>query len=52
VLAGLGWSQYNNRYGLYAPVGIGMQVNVTPDIFLLANTQYHIPLTSLQMQVL
>lgn len=50
VQAGLGWSQYHNQYGLYSPVGLGLQVNVTPDIFLLANTQYRIPVTSLQHQ--
>jgi OmpA-OmpF porin, OOP family len=36
--------------GLYAPVGLGLQVNVTPDLFLLVNSQYRIPLTSLQHQ--
>jgi OmpA-OmpF porin, OOP family len=50
VLAGFGWSQYDNQYGLYSPVGLGLQVNVTPDLFLLANTQYRIPVTSLQHQ--
>lgn len=50
VQAGLGWSQYNNQFGMYAPVGLGLQVNVTPDIFLLANTQYRMPLTSLHHQ--
>jgi OOP family OmpA-OmpF porin len=48
VQAGIGWSQYNNQYGLYAPAGAGVQVNFTPDIFLLINTQYRIPVTSLQ----
>lgn len=48
VQAGIGWSQYNSRYGLYAPAGAGVQVNFTPDIFLLVNTQYRIPVTQLQ----
>lgn len=48
VQAGAGWSQYDNQYGIYAPVGLGMQVNLTPDVFLLVNTQYRIPITSLQ----
>jgi OmpA-OmpF porin, OOP family len=48
IQAGIGWSQYNNQYGLYAPAGAGVQVNITPDIFLLVNTQYRTPLTSLQ----
>lgn len=50
ILAGAGWSQYNNNYGLYAPVGAGVQVNFTPDIFLLLNTQYRARITSLQHQ--
>lgn len=48
ILAGVGWSQYNNHYGLYAPVGAGVQVNVTPDVFLLLNSQYRMRLSSLQ----
>lgn len=50
VLAGAGWSQYNDHYGMYAPVGAGLQVTITPDIFLLLNSQYRIPLSSLQQQ--
>lgn len=50
VLAGAGWSQYSGRYGVYTPVGLGVQVNITPDLFLLANTQYRIPVTSSQHQ--
>jgi OOP family OmpA-OmpF porin len=48
VLAGIGWSQYDNQYALYAPTGAGVQVNITPDIFLLVNTQYRIAVTSSQ----
>lgn len=50
ILAGAGWSQYNNHYALYAPMGAGVQVNFTPDIFLLLNAQYRLPITSLQHQ--
>jgi OOP family OmpA-OmpF porin len=50
VQAGAGWSQYDNQYGIYVPVGLGMQVNITPDVFFLVNTQYRIPVTSLQHQ--
>jgi OOP family OmpA-OmpF porin len=46
VLAGAGWSQYDNRYNIYVPVGLGVQVNVTPDIFLLVNSQYRVAVTS------
>lgn len=50
VLAGAGWSQYNNHYALYAPMGAGVQINLTPDIFLLLNTQYRMRVSSLQHQ--
>lgn len=50
ILAGAGWSQYNNHYALYAPVGAGVQVNLTQDIFLLLTTQYRMRVTSLQHQ--
>ncbi len=48
ALAGAGWSQYDGRYGVYAPVGLGVQVNITPDLFVLANSQYRIAVTSSQ----
>ena len=48
ALAGAGWSQYDNRYGMYVPVGLGVQVNITPDLFLLINSQYRLPVTSSQ----
>jgi hypothetical protein len=27
---------------VYIPVGVGVQVNVTPDLFLLVNSQYRV----------
>lgn len=48
AITGAGWSQYDNRYGIYIPVGIGVQVNVTQDIFLLVNSQYRIAVTAEQ----
>jgi OOP family OmpA-OmpF porin len=50
IKAGAGWSQYNNHYGIYAPAGAGIQVNISPEIFLLFNTQYRLRITSLQHQ--
>jgi OOP family OmpA-OmpF porin len=38
--AGAGISKYINDYNLVVPVGIGCQINVTPDMFLLINSQY------------
>jgi OOP family OmpA-OmpF porin len=46
--AGAGWSQYNNRYGLYVPVGLGVQVNVSQELFLLVNSQYRFAVTASQ----
>ena len=46
VLAGAGFTSYNNQYGIFAPAGLGCQVNITPDLFLLINTQYRIPITT------
>jgi OOP family OmpA-OmpF porin len=50
VIAGAGWSQYDNRYGMYIPVGAGVQVNVTADLFLLVNSQYRVAVTAEQPQ--
>jgi OOP family OmpA-OmpF porin len=46
ILAGAGFSEYNNRYGVYMPAGLGCQVNFTRDVFLLINSQYRLPVTS------
>jgi OOP family OmpA-OmpF porin len=46
AVTGAGWSQYNNRYGIYIPVGVGVQVNVTADLFLLVNSQYRAAVTA------
>lgn len=40
VQAGAGISKYLSDYNLMIPVGIGCQVNITPDVFLLINSQY------------
>jgi OOP family OmpA-OmpF porin len=40
VQAGAGVSKYINDYTVIMPVGIGCQVNLTPDVFLLINSQY------------
>jgi OmpA-OmpF porin, OOP family len=48
VLTGAGWSQYDNRYGIYVPVGVGIQVNMTQDLFLLVNSQYRVAVTAEQ----
>jgi OOP family OmpA-OmpF porin len=50
VQAGAGFSSYNNYYGVFMPVGVGCQVNITPDVFILLNSQYRIAVTNTQHQ--
>jgi OOP family OmpA-OmpF porin len=45
---GLGLSRFENYYGSFIPAGIGLQVNLPGEAFLLLHTQYRIPLTSTQ----
>jgi OmpA-OmpF porin, OOP family len=42
---GLGASSYRRFFGLYAPLGAGLQFNVNNGLFILANTQYRLALT-------
>lgn len=44
--AGLGFSRFTNYYGSYVPAGIGLQVTLPGEVFLLFQTQYRAPLTS------
>ena len=48
VQAGLGVSQYSVYYGAFAPVGIGVQVDLPGETLLLLHGQYRIPLTHTQ----
>lgn len=50
IQAGMGISLYNSYYGVFIPTGLGCQVNVTPDVFVLINAQYRIPVTTTQHQ--
>lgn len=45
---GIGISSYNGYYGSYIPAGLGCRINLTPDLFVLLNSQYRIPLTNTQ----
>ncbi len=45
ITAGLGASKYKGYYSAIAPVGLGIQVNVFDEAFLLLNTQYRLPIT-------
>lgn len=42
LTGGLGLSKYNRYYGGYSPVGTGLQMNFSDEVFLLLNAQYRI----------
>ncbi|MGC4104571.1 OmpA family protein [Ferruginibacter sp.] len=45
LTGGVGISKYKGYYGALIPVGIGLQVNLFDEAFLLINSQYRIPIT-------
>ncbi len=42
---GVGASAYNGYFAAIAPVGIGIQFSIKQEIYLLANSQYRLPVT-------
>lgn len=42
---GVGASKYKKYAGAFMPVGVGVQVNILEDAFILLNSQYRIPVT-------
>lgn len=47
VQAGIGVSKYKSYYAAYMPVGVGLQLNLFDESYLLINAQYRIPVTEL-----
>jgi OOP family OmpA-OmpF porin len=45
ITLGIGASKFKGYYGAFAPVGIGVQVNLFDDAFFLLNSQYRVPIT-------
>jgi len=45
ITGGLGASKYKGYYAAIAPVGLGLQVNLFDEAYLLINSQYRIPIT-------
>lgn len=43
--AGLGAAKYKSYFSAFLPVGVGMQVNLFDEAYLLINAQYRVPLT-------
>lgn len=42
---GIGGSKYQGYWGAFIPAGLGLQVNLFDEAFLLINSQYRIPVT-------
>lgn len=42
---GVGFSKYKSYYSAFAPVGVGLQVNLAEDFFVTFNSQYRVPIT-------
>jgi len=45
VQLGVGASKYKGYYGAFVPIGVGLQLNLFDEAFLLVNSQYRIPVT-------
>jgi OmpA-OmpF porin, OOP family len=45
LTAGIGGSKYKGYYAAFAPVGLGLQINLFDDAFILLNSQYRVPIT-------
>ena len=45
ITVGLGASKYKGYYAAFIPTGLGIQINLFDEAFLLINTQYRIPVT-------
>ncbi len=45
LTAGVGASKYKGYYGAFIPLGIGIQINIFDETFLLLNSQYRVPVT-------
>ena len=45
ITMGVGASKYKGYYAAFMPIGAGMQIKITGDIFLIANSQYRVAIT-------
>ena len=45
ITMGVGASKYKGYYAAFMPIGVGMQIKITNDIFLTANSQYRVAIT-------
>ena len=42
---GIGASKYTGHYAAFMPVGVGLQINLVDEAFIIYNSQYRIPVT-------
>lgn len=47
VTAGIGINKFAGYYSAYAPLGLGLQLNLFDDAYMMLNSQYRVPVTSL-----
>lgn len=47
LTAGIGATKYKGYFSGYIPLGAGLQINLFNDAFLMVNSQYRVPATSL-----
>jgi outer membrane protein OmpA-like peptidoglycan-associated protein len=45
ITAGVGASKYGGYYGAFMPFGIGAQVKLIDEVYLVLNSQYRVPIT-------
>ena len=45
LTAGVGASKYRGYYGAFIPVGVGTQIRLIDEVYLLLNSQYRVPVT-------
>ncbi len=45
ITLGVGGYSFRKTFGAFIPAGVGMQFKIVQDVFVLANSQYRIPIT-------
>jgi len=45
ITAGVGASKYKGYYSAFIPIGVGIQFRIVENVFLVANSQYRMPVT-------
>ncbi len=45
LTVGVGGSKFKGYYGAFVPIGVGIQIKVFDDAFILMNSQYRVPAT-------